>query len=368
MCRVSIVLPVYNGEKYICKSLDSILIQSFKDWELIIINDCSTDASNEIISEYAKKDDRITVINNEVNRKLPTSLNIGFDHASGEYLTWTSDDNIYLNTAFEKMVRYLDCHKEMLVCAGMKSIDEDGRVFSEWAPYSDDFMFYQDCVGACFLYRREVIDDIGKYDTNRFLVEDYEYWLRILTHYGSIGYIDEKLYLYRFHAASLTGTRKKEIRTQLLRLRKSYIEDILNHYRDGNYFYLTRIYIDFLFDTSKEFDDVITLLSNKWSVLKKLKVLSDERNLIAFGAGNIGDKAFELLGDRIELYADKQAEKYDYCKNGIKIINPVDIPKHIYGRNLLITMTEEKVYEILDDKIISERDMVYLFDWSLFGF
>ena len=364
MCKVSIVLPVYNGEKYLRESLDSILEQSFVDWELVIVNDCSTDSSIEIVEEYIKKDNRIRLINNDVNKKLPASLNIGFEQAKGEYLTWTSDDNIYLKTAIEKMVEYLDTHDDMLVCAGMKSIDENGKVFAEWGAYTDDFMFYLDGVGACFMYRREVIDDIGGYDTGMFLVEDYEYWLRILTHYGSIGYINEKLYLYRFHGNSLTGTRKRDIRTQLLRLRRRYFENIMNHY-ESDFYYLTRMYVEFLFDKTGEFDDLIPLFQEKWGMLKKLVVLGEEDRLIAYGAGNVGNKAFEILGSRIEMYADKSADKYGYQKNGIEIIHPDQIKNYINDRKVLITMTEEKIYEVLNDPAVSTIDEIYIYEWKI---
>ena len=96
MAVVSIVMPVYNGEKYLRQSIASVVNQTFKDWNLIIVDDCSTDSSPEIMNEYAKADDRIQVIHNEVNSKIPASLNNGFEEAAGRYFTWTSDD-IYMS-------------------------------------------------------------------------------------------------------------------------------------------------------------------------------------------------------------------------------------------------------------------------------
>ena len=128
MPKVSIVLPTYNGEKYIRESIDSILNQTFTDWELIIVNDCSTDNTVNIIQEYAEKDKRIKIINNKKNEKLPNSLNIGFREAIGEYLTWTSDDNVYLNRAIEEMVKFLEENLEyQMVCARMDFIDKNGN-------------------------------------------------------------------------------------------------------------------------------------------------------------------------------------------------------------------------------------------------
>ena len=104
MPKVSIVLPTYNGEEYIRQSIDSIRNQTFEDWELIIVNDYSTDGTSLIIREYEKKDSRIIVIENSENKKLPASLNIGFRSATGKYFTWTSDDNRYLPNALQCMV------------------------------------------------------------------------------------------------------------------------------------------------------------------------------------------------------------------------------------------------------------------------
>ena len=109
MPKVSIVLPTYNGEKYIKESIESILSQTLTDWELIIVNDCSKDTTASIISEYASEDDRIKIITNEQNQKLPESLNIGFRQACGEYLTWTSDDNMYKPQALKTMRNVLWC-------------------------------------------------------------------------------------------------------------------------------------------------------------------------------------------------------------------------------------------------------------------
>ena len=82
--RISIVLPTYNGEKVIKKSIESVLSQTYVNWELIIVNDCSTDNTLSVIESYEQSDSRIRVYNNTTNQKLPRSLNIGFSHATGD--------------------------------------------------------------------------------------------------------------------------------------------------------------------------------------------------------------------------------------------------------------------------------------------
>ncbi len=128
MCKhapvISIVLPVYNGRKYVKESIASCLNQTFSDFELIIVDDCSQDQTPAIIDELARTDSRIKVIRNERNQKLPASLNIGFKQARGIYHTWTSHDNAYLPAALEEMLEFLQKHShiDIVYCDYMSSV------------------------------------------------------------------------------------------------------------------------------------------------------------------------------------------------------------------------------------------------------
>lgn len=220
---VSIVLPVYNGEKYLAQSIESVLNQSYKNIELIIVNDCSTDSSEEIILEYKKKDNRIKYFKNDINIKLPQSLNNGFAMAKGNYFTWTSDDNVYHQDAIETMVGFLDKHSKVgLVYCDFNIINESGEYQYKVIVGNQDEQIYKNIVGACFLYRRSIAENIGEYDTSFFLVEDYEYWLRINLEY-SICPLHKCIYDYRTHDNSLSITRRKEIEQRLARLHWDYL-------------------------------------------------------------------------------------------------------------------------------------------------
>ena len=126
--KISIVLPVYNREKLLPKAIESCLNQTFKDFELIIIDDCSKDKSFEIAKEYAKQDQRIKVIRNEPNKRLPASLNIAFKEARGQYFTWTSDDNLLHENALEKMNDVFG--QSILIPVTKKKYDENMTNFS----------------------------------------------------------------------------------------------------------------------------------------------------------------------------------------------------------------------------------------------
>lgn len=215
---VSIVLPVYNGEQFLRKSIDSVIAQTFQNWELLILDDCSTDSSPDIAKEYAQKDSRILYFRNEHNLRLPGNLNKGFSLAKGDYLTWTSDDNMYRPTAIEKMVCALqenpDAH---LAFASCQIIDENDSLaeFIMVNELSKKRIVGIDSVGACFLYTRKAYETVGDYDTEYILVEDFDYWQRIFHHFGAVT-IEEILYDYRYHSGALTSTMKQEVHAKTL--------------------------------------------------------------------------------------------------------------------------------------------------------
>src|SRR4051794_6743497 len=103
----SIVLPTYNGSKYLASAIESCLAQTYRNFELILVDDCSKDATPEIIANYAARDSRVRSIRHETNQHLPGGLNTGHKAARGEFLTWTSDDNLLRPDFLAEMVGFL---------------------------------------------------------------------------------------------------------------------------------------------------------------------------------------------------------------------------------------------------------------------
>lgn len=204
---VSIVLPTYNGSRYLDASISSCLNQSYSNIELIIVDDCSTDATPDIIRKRAAADGRIRAVTHERNRKLPGSLNSGFSQARGEYLSWTSDDNLYQPHAIERMVSaLLDRPDASVVYAGYAVIGDMGQVLNTEPARKPSSLVLGNVVGACFLYRREVQDTVGPYDETIFLAEDYDFWLRAAQRFQFMA-LDTELYFYRQHQQSLSASR-----------------------------------------------------------------------------------------------------------------------------------------------------------------
>lgn len=218
---VSVVLPVYNGEKYLKEAVESVLAQTYPRWELIIVNDGSVDASPSIAEQYAAKEKRISVIHQE-NQKLPRALNRGFSKARGEYFTWISADNRMLPNCLAVLTEELRRRPKVdMVYANMRLIDQEGRLLTGhgWFPFPPGSANVylpvstallntvpNNTIGAAFLYRGSVDTVLGGYSPRQFLLEDYDYFMRLNSLF-CIRHTREKtpLYEYRFHDDSLTA-------------------------------------------------------------------------------------------------------------------------------------------------------------------
>ncbi|VVT07116.1 glycosyltransferase family 2 protein [Erythrobacter sp. EC-HK427] len=209
---VSIVLPVFNGAAYLAQALDSVLAQSFTGFELICVDDCSTDATPEILANYAQRDSRIRVIRNAANKKLPGSLNVGFAAARADWLSWTSDDNILLPDTLAELVKARDAHPAAdIIHADYRVIDPEGTHRQRIRTGPADHLPLDNTIGCCFLYRREVDARLGGYDESLFGMEDYDFWLRAWRAGFTFHHLPSELYLYRRHPGSLTDQRARHI-------------------------------------------------------------------------------------------------------------------------------------------------------------
>lgn len=223
---VSVVLPVYNGGDILAESIESVLRQTYEKIELIIINDGSKDDSLKIAEEYAKKDSRIRVLTQE-NRKIPKTLSRGFDEARGEFLTWTSADNVMDKDFVEKMVNDIKSKPGAgMVYANMRLINAKGKKLSKhgWFEFplgSGNVIFPNNAyelntyanntIGAAFMYRASAKEVLGCYSSYKHTLEDYDYWMRMNSLF-ELRHTDftEPVYSYRWHDASLTA-RDKEL-------------------------------------------------------------------------------------------------------------------------------------------------------------
>lgn len=207
--KVSVILPVHNGATYLSSSIESILDQSFTDFELICVDDGSSDESPTILARYADRDQRVRIITRSPNAGLPSALNCGFATANGPYHSWTSDDNILHPTMLEKLVAVLDENPDVDIAhASYNVIDEAGRSIRHVPVGPATRLIHGNNIGASFLYRASVTEKLKGYNEALMGAEDYDFWLRAAHHF-KFHALEEPLYEYRRHGASLTDQRAR---------------------------------------------------------------------------------------------------------------------------------------------------------------
>ncbi len=231
MTTVSVVMSVYNREKYLKEAIDSILNQTYKDFELIIIDDCSTDGSGQILKNYAQEDKRITLIQNETNKGLIYNLNLGISKAKGKYIARMDDDDISHLERFAKQVKYMDSHPQITVLGTYINILGDPD-FLSWISLTDSDMlevamnFYNPMCHPSIMMRKSFLDEHNlKYDYQALHAEEYYLFKEIIKHGGKLANLPEELLSYRIHNNRISSSKDtskiqvqtaKRIQTELL--------------------------------------------------------------------------------------------------------------------------------------------------------
>ena len=222
---ISIVLPVHNGEKYLEQAIESCLLQTFDDFELLLVNDSSTDRSLQIMEKWSVRDRRIRIIHNEKNLKLPGSLNRGFEHALGRFYTWTSDDNIPNSNWLSRLLEESNRTQADIVYSDYTVVNEDENIIQERKTGPESHLVFSSCIGASFLYRREVFDTLEGFRTDLVLIEDYDFWARALKYGFRWSHIPESLYKYRAHGQSLSAQHSSKIDRMVLKYKIDHFDE-----------------------------------------------------------------------------------------------------------------------------------------------
>lgn len=222
---VSIVLPTYKRAHLLAQAIRSTLDQTYANLELIVVDDNSPDDTAAVVQSF--DDPRIRYVKNDPNLKLPRALNRGFSLARGDYLTWTSDDNLLGPTAIEKMVGVLatgDCDFVYADYWLFSEQDAGGRPIAPQHDRLPDTLQLEkgNHIGACFLYTRRLYETVGDYDPELFLVEDYDYFLRAALQFRFC-HLGEPLYYFRRDDATLYCSRFPEVKAS----------DVLARFKNG---------------------------------------------------------------------------------------------------------------------------------------
>ncbi len=212
---VSIVLPTLNGAKYLAQAIQSVLNQTYSQWELIIVDSYSTDDTPAITAHFAAQDKRIRTMQHPKDQgRLPGALNAGFAVAQGDYFTWLSDDNELMPESLATFVRYLQTHPTIgLVYSHYQIVYEDGSLPKLGKRLPIRYLPGKNIITPSFLYRRAVHEKLGGYRTQYFLAEDYDFWLRTAEYFGC-HLLEEVLHVYRFHPDNLTATFSRRVQDE----------------------------------------------------------------------------------------------------------------------------------------------------------
>ncbi len=207
MPKLSVVMSVYNGEHYLKEALESILNQTFADFELIVINDGSTDSTPKILKSY--KDPRLVIVHQE-NKGLVKSLNTGCKMAKANLIARHDADDKSLPTRFDKQIKYLkDNRQAVIVGSSMSVMNKDSKILHEHRVLLNDPELRQELLvrspfaHGSVMFRKSAFEKAGQYNKDYWPAEDYELWLRMSLH-GKLANLDDCLYIYREHAESIS--------------------------------------------------------------------------------------------------------------------------------------------------------------------
>ena len=203
--KVTVLMTVYNGETYLKECINSVLAQTYKDFEFLIIDDKSTDSTPGIIASY--NDTRIRLLKNEKNLSQVTSLNKGLDHASGEYIARIDADDVMLPNRLERQLHFLTKRPDIeLIGSWGEAIDEKGRSISRSElPSRNEEIIATILFGgfislhSSFMFRKKTILELGKYNEAFSFTEDYRLIIDLLLKGHKVANIPKALIQYRLH-------------------------------------------------------------------------------------------------------------------------------------------------------------------------
>jgi glycosyltransferase involved in cell wall biosynthesis len=230
--KVSVVMPAYNAAAYLDEAIRSILTQTFRDFEFIIVNDGSSDDTRSILDKYQKLDSRIRVYHQE-NRGMISALNRGCRLAGGRYIARMDADDISCNNRLERQVEYIEKHPHIGILGSWICMEKNGSVAGTWRPPTGPktlkwTLFFGVCVAhPSVLMRRRVIEHLDFYRAEATHGEDVDLWLRAsaITEFGNV---PEVLLKYRVWEGSTSQVLRQPRRETHVRLLASFIKEYLN--------------------------------------------------------------------------------------------------------------------------------------------
>ena len=302
--KVTVLMPVYNGEKYLREAVDSILNQTYTNFDFLIINDGSTDNTLKILQSY--NDNRIKIIDNKENLGLIQTLNKGLRLASGEFIARMDADDISLPVRLEKQINYLIKQNEVGVLGSQADIINDlgEKIDFYMVPNSHNMIAWMLLFGRSFIhpsvmFRRSAIEEAEGYNASSLYMEDYELWISLVkkTRFANLS---ETLIKYRTSKDSISRRMVDQQQQNVLTAKKKFIEEILN--KEINIEILKRMRIiqsRKIFLSKSQGVEIINLITSLYYEFKKKQIIT----------GNINDVFKEVLNKMVLVSCCVKKEK-----------------------------------------------------------
>ena len=246
---ISVIMSVYNGEAYLKEAIESVINQTFTNWELIVINDCSTDSTAEILADFSALDERIKVHTNEVNLKLPSSLNKAISLSNGKYIARMDADDICISDRFEKQYKFMEENSDVALSSCKFLTVKNGVYATGGAGGRCDsealkalLLVVNPILHPGVFARAEVMKKYN-YDTTLTCTEDLELWTRLVKENQKIQILPECLLIYRLHDKQITSTTLERQHTEVLKIQQTYYKALLQEMdEEMQKFYISGVY------------------------------------------------------------------------------------------------------------------------------
>ncbi len=328
--KISIIIPVYNGEKYLREAIDSALTQTYGNIEVIVVNDGSTDGTEKIAQSYGEKIQYYAKENGGVS----TALNLAIKKSSGDYISWLSHDDVYYPEKIEKQISYLNkCsdNHNVILFTDYDCIDGNSVVFKEvkldheLLEKKPEYALLRGMINGCtLLIPREAFNHCGLFDEGLKCTQDYDKWLEMMKEYNFV-HMSEKLILYREHEAQ--GTRSNPL---------------------------------FL----KEGNDLWIKIVNTFSIDDKIRLEGSEhafyREMLCFLEQTLYSGAQEYVREHLDALIKNKQKTNFFCK--INMFITWKLPKYIYQ------FYKKRCKKYIPRTVFNIKDMLFFaFNKSVYG-
>jgi glycosyltransferase involved in cell wall biosynthesis len=322
MNKLTVIMPVYNGERFLKESIDSVLSQTFTDFQLIIIDDGSKDNSLSIIDPFIKNDSRVILIENNVNLGVAKTRNMGLDIVQTQYLAWMDCDDILHKDRFKEQVAYLDKNPHVSICGSWMKRFEHGKEEICKSPLKHGeiaglLLFKPAIWNATTMFRTFDIKNNGlKFNDSLPIAEDYDFYLRA-SFTLKLANIPKPLYFYRRTKGSITHQYESNEHQHLFQIHKKIYPKLFMLFNlpvnNTNLYLHFKIGSDLLINNYNEYIIIFNWLN---SILKNSKGIKEYNNkefydALAFVWFFVSKKSSQI-GVKTFIFYIKNANKFGY--------------------------------------------------------